>query len=67
MAKSKKCQQCKRWMFSTTIGSPDVPEWHCRYGFTPSSDCQEMARYNDECKRKYYKQHPEELQLKLNF
>ncbi len=67
MAKSKKCQQCKHWELSRTIGSPDVPEWHCRHGFTPTKDCKVMAEYNTECIRKYYRQHPEELQLKLNF
>jgi hypothetical protein len=62
-----KCKQCKRWIFSTTIGSPDTPEWHCRHGFTPSDDCQKMADYNDDCQRQYYRKHPEELQLELDF
>ena len=64
---ASKCKQCKCWVFTKTLGSPDAPEWHCRHGFTPSSDCQEMARYNEEGIRKYYRRHPEELQLKLNF
>ena len=67
MSGPQRCQQCKQWIFSETIGSPDTPEWHCRHGFTPTPDCQEMADYNDECKRKYYREHPEELQLQLNF
>lgn len=62
-----KCQLCKHFIFSTTIGSPDALEWHCRQGFTPSADCQTMAEYNDECKRKYYREHPEELQLQFDF
>lgn len=64
---SSKCWRCKRWILSTTIGSPDVPEWHCRHGFTPSDDCQKMEDYNDDCKRQYYRRHPKELQLELNF
>jgi hypothetical protein len=54
-------------MLSTTLGSPDIPEWHCRYGFTPSGDCQDMAEYNAKCQRDYYRRHPEELQLQLHF
>ena len=64
---ARQCRECKHWELSSTIGSPDVTIWHCRHGFTPSEDCQEMAGYNEECKRKYYLEHPEELQLKLNF
>lgn len=63
----KKCKGCKCWVYSETLGSPDVPEWHCCHGFTPSSDCQEMARYNEECTREYYRKHPDRLQLRLNF
>ena len=63
----KKCQLCKCWMYSVTLGSPDVPVWHCRYGFTPSHGCQDMAEYNLEGARKMYREHPEWLQLKLNF
>ena len=64
---TSRCRECKHWMFSTTIGSPNVPEWHCRYGFSPSKDCQNMAEYNMECQCEYYRKHPEELQLELNF
>ena len=64
---ASKCKQCKCWEFTKTIGSPDVPEWHCRYGFTPSAGCQDMAEYNAKCKRDYYRRHPEELQLELKF
>lgn len=67
MSDPKRCKQCKQWIFSRTLGSPDTTEWHCRHGFTPTPDCQKMADYNDECKRKYYREHPEELQLQLNF
>jgi len=62
-----KCKRCKCWVYTETLGSPDVPEWHCRHGFTPSSDCQEMARYNEECTREYYRKHPDELQMIFNF
>lgn len=64
---ASKCKRCKCWILSTTIGSPDVPEWHCRQGFTPSNDCQQIAEYNEDCKRQYYREHPKELQLELNF
>lgn len=64
---SRQCQRCKHWELSKTLGSPDVPEWHCRQGFTPSEDCQDMAEYNDRCKREYYRKHPEHQQLQLNF
>lgn len=67
MKAPNRCKMCKRWIFSKTLGSPDIPEWHCRYGFTPSEDCQKMADYNDECKIKYYREHPKELQLELDF
>lgn len=62
-----RCKQCKQWIFSRTLGSPDTPEWHCRHGFKPTADCQEMADHNDELIRKHYREHPEELQLQLNF
>lgn len=62
-----RCRECKCWEFTKTIGSPDVPEWHCRYGFTPSAGCQDMAEYNAKCRRDYYRRHPEELQLQLQF
>lgn len=61
------CRECKHWIFSTTLGSPDAPEWHCRHGFKPSNDCQDLAEYNVKCKRDYYRHHPEELQLELKF
>lgn len=63
-----KCQKCKYHIYSKTLGSPDCEEWHCRQGFKPTdSDCQTAADRNDAIKREYYKNHPEELQLKLNF
>ena len=62
-----RCRECKHWEFSTTLGSPDVPEWHCRHGFKPSADCQDEAEYNEKCQRDYYRRHPEELQLELKF
>ena len=64
---ARRCRECKHFELSTTLGSPDTPEWHCRHGFTPSADCQDMAEYNQECQRDYYRRHPEELQLQLNF
>lgn len=67
MAKKPKCKECPHWEYTKTIGSPDVPEWHCRFGFSPSDSCQEMAEYNIKCKREWYKKHPEELQLKIRF
>lgn len=67
LATPKKCRECKSWEFTKTLRSPDVPEWHCRYGFSPSKSCQDMAAYNREHARNYYREHPEELQLKLKF
>lgn len=67
MANDKKCKTCKLWVFTTTLGSPDVPVWHCRSGFTPSEECQEQAEYNRKCIRDYYARHPNERQLKLKF
>ena len=64
---ARKCRECKQWIFSTTIGSPDTPEWHCRHGFMPSEDCQDMAADNDKCRQEYYRKHPEELQLTFDF
>ena len=64
---ARKCRECKHWIFSTTIGSLKVPEWHCRHGFTPSSDCQDEAEYSVKCQRDYYRRHPEALQLELKF
>ena len=62
-----KCERCKYWIYSTTLGSKDVEMWHCRFGFSPSRDCQWLGDYNVKCKREYYKKHPEDLQLKLPF
>jgi hypothetical protein len=63
-----KCQKCEYHIYSKTLGSPDCEEWHCRQGFNPTDrDCQAEADRNDAIKREYYKNHPEELQLKLNF
>lgn len=67
MTASKKCQNCEHWRYTKTLGSPDVPELHCRFGFSPSKDCQSMALYNVECIRKYYREHPNELQLQFKF
>lgn len=64
---ARRCRECKHFELSTTFGSPDIPEWHCRHGFTPSEDCQDMAEYNAKCQRDYYRRHPEELQLELKF
>lgn len=62
-----KCQKCRFWILSETLGSPDTPVWHCKDGFRPSSDCQDMAEYNRESERQYYREFPEALQLKINF
>lgn len=56
--KNNKCQDCRCWVHTTTLGSPIEPEWHCRHGFTPSKDCLDMAAYNDECMRNDPKQRP---------
>ena len=48
----KKCENCSCFVFTTTLGSPEKPEWHCKHGFLPSNDCQEQAAYNDECMMK---------------
>lgn len=62
-----RCKKCKHWEFTTTIGSIHKPIWHCRFGFSPSEDCQDMAEYDIQCIRNYYREHPEYLQLQLNF
>lgn len=36
--KKPKCKQCKFWEYTKTLGSPVVPVWHCRSGFTPWAD-----------------------------
>lgn len=36
--KKPKCKQCKFWEYTKTLGSPIVPVWHCRSGFTPWAD-----------------------------
>lgn len=51
-----KCKRCKFYVFTPTLGSPDVPVWHCRSGFTPHfwvdfeppifSPCYELAFSN---------------------
>ena len=64
---ARRCRECEHFELSKTLGSPDVPEWHCRFGFTPSDDCQDMAEYNMKQRREYYRRHPEELQLELKF
>ena len=63
----KQCQQCDTFMYSETLGSPDADVWHCRYGFSPSKDCQEMAEYNRRCTHELYREFPEMQQLTLNF
>lgn len=63
----RKCQRCKHWELTRTLGSMDAPVWHCRDGFSPSDSCQEAADRNRECTRKYYNEHPDELQLTLHF
>lgn len=64
---SRRCQHCKQWEYTKTIGSPDTPVWHCRHGFTPSGECQDEAAYNDKLRQEYYRKHPEELQLQFDF
>lgn len=56
--KAVKCNSCQYWVFTETLGSLDKPIWHCRDGFSPSSDCQDEAAYNDECMRRDPKQRP---------
>lgn len=63
----KQCQQCSTFEYSRTLGSPDADVWHCRYGFSPSKSCHDLAEYNKRISRKYYREHPEELQMRLNF
>ena len=63
----KKCQQCRFFEYSRTIGSPNVDVWHCRYGFSPNKSCHDLAEYNKRIKEKYYREHPEELQMDLRF
>ena len=62
-----KCKKCKFWIFSVTLGSPNIPIWHCSHGFVPYPDCIIEAEYAEYCKKLFYKRHPEYLQLKLNF
>lgn len=56
-------------MLSTTLGSPDVPVWHCRDGFKPvrdakiGYDCREMAMHNDWAKALYEQENAVQLRL----
>lgn len=63
----EKCKSCKFWIFSKTLGSGDVPIWHCRDGFSPSKDCIDIAKYNAKIRKLYYKKHPDMLQLTFHF
>jgi hypothetical protein len=51
----KKCRECKNYIFSKTLGSPETNVWHCRDGFTPSADnfCKKLAASN-AIDRKHY-------------
>ena len=52
------CSRCRHYQFSITLGSPDKPIWHCRFGFEPKRykmnsfvpplmyDCRDNAQYN---------------------
>lgn len=57
-ASKKKCLSCAHWVLTKTLASQDKPEWHCRFGFTPSSECQENAAYNCECMERNPMQRP---------
>ena len=56
----KSCMNCWRYIMTTTLGSMDAPVWHCRHGFAPSADCQNMAEYNENIVRK---EPPRQLEL----
>ena len=28
------CEHCCYYVFTETLGSPDTPIWHCKYGFS---------------------------------
>ncbi len=45
---SDKCKNCQFYVHTTTLGSLDKEIWHCRFGFTPTKDCQKMGEYNME-------------------
>lgn len=54
------CKSCKYFRFSKTLGSPDLPVWHCRDGLSPFVgylntflppvwyDCRDECRSNDK-------------------
>lgn len=56
----KRCMKCERYILSTTLGSMEVPIWHCQYGLTPSTSCQEEGECIDRCKKR---QAPKQLEL----
>ena len=60
--KKPKCKQCKFWEYTKTLGSPVVPVWHCRSGFTPWADafgsCIKRAERNFKAYLKDKKEHP---------
>ena len=74
--KKPKCKQCKFWEYTKTLGSPIVPVWHCRSGFTPWADalgdCIKRAERNFKSYLKDKKEHPESYsgyskQLEIDF
>lgn len=62
-----KCKDCPFWEYTKTLGSPDVPEWHCRDGFSPSEDCRDLAEDNRLKTIEYYRKYPHERQLEIRF
>ena len=74
--KKPKCKQCKFLEYTKTLGSPVVPVWHCRSGFTPWEDafggCIKRAERNFKAYLKDKKEHPESYsgyskQLEIDF
>lgn len=42
-----KCEKCRFYEFSTTLGSMHKEVWHCKCGFDPSNTCVPSAKYNE--------------------
>lgn len=66
-----RCRDCKYYVFTKTLGSPDTPVWHCRDGFSPRQDqpkkgiedCRKMAMHNDWATALYQQEHAQQLTL----
>lgn len=43
-----KCQKCKFYVYTRTLGSMHKEVWHCRYGYNPNQKmCFQESLYNE--------------------